>query len=147
MTRHPDDDSQLAIFQKLCGLVGQWRDTDSSTEVDYRLSANGSVLVETWRWPERNIEALTLYHMDDAQLMATHYCPAGNQPRLLLDASADRSVITFKFHSATNLPDPDVDHNIEFWFKIDSPESFTRSETYTENGVRDVQQGIFRRRA
>ena len=133
------------IFEQLCNLVGEWRDTESSTEVDFRLSANGSVLVETWRWPERDIEALTLYHMDGEQLMATHYCPAGNQPRLLLDTS-DGTVITFKFHSATNLQDPNDDHNVEFWFKITSTDSFTRCETYTEGGVNDVKRSRFRRR-
>ncbi len=145
MTRDSQKSVHEEVFKKLCVLVGQWQDNNASTLVNYRLSANDTVLVETWTWPEKNIEALTLYHMDVDQLMATHYCPVGNQPRLLFDSLDEPSVFTFKFVSATNLLDPGVDHNVEFWIKINESDFFTRSETYVESGVFDVQQSTYRR--
>ena len=115
--------------------------------VDYRMSANASILVETWRWPEREIEALTIYHLDAGSLLATHFCPIGNQPRLALrsgkDAADDKLV--FDFVAATNLPDPTADHNTEFWFRLDGPATFTRSETYLDKGKLDTQVRTYRR--
>ena len=67
-------------FERLQSLVGAWRGTWSDGRpvgLTYRLSAGGTVLVETWALsPTR--ESLTLYHMDNGALLATHYCPQGN---------------------------------------------------------------------
>tara|TARA_R110002094_G_scaffold149544_1_gene138142 strand:+ start:222 stop:662 length:441 start_codon:yes stop_codon:yes gene_type:complete len=134
------------VFRSLCTMLGRWQDTDETQTVvvDYRMSANGSVLVETWDWPDREIEALTLYHLDAGALMATHYCPIGNQPRLAL-RSGDADKFVFDFVSATNLPDPTTDHNTEFWFRLDGPTSFTRSETYLDAGKLHTQERTYRR--
>ena len=134
----------LSIFKNLCSLLGDWKQHDSieNVLVNYRMSAHGSVLVETWTWPDKNIEALTLYHMDGGILMATHYCPIGNQPKLLYVPS-DEQKITFKIDSITNLPDKSVGHNIEFWVTLDDESTFTREEIYLENGVLDIMRGKY----
>ena len=79
-------------------------------------------------------DALTLYHRDGQKLIATHYCPWGNQPRLELIADNDEQNFSFVFVSATNLPDINLTHQHQFDIKIESHDKFTRSETYLENG-------------
>src|SRR5262245_40955500 len=71
-------------FQSLKALVGDWQGRTAEGRtflVSYRLIANDTVLVESWTMsPTRT--SMTVYHMDGDALIATHYCPQGNQPRL-----------------------------------------------------------------
>jgi len=126
-------------FDRLKTLVGAWRGQRPDGReigVSYRLSAAGTVLVETWALgPGR--ESLTLYHMDGADLLATHYCPIGNQPRLRLTrASAER--FDFAFRDATDLA-PGEAHQHDFWIEIHGPGAIARGETYVEGGESDSE--------
>ncbi len=125
------------VFEVLKSLVGSWEgatDEGRLIKVTYTLHAKDSVLVEAWTLgPER--DALTLYHMDEGTLMATHYCPLHNQPRLLLSEVLPPSTFTFTFCSATNLPSLDAAHQHSFELRLESSNSFWRSETYIEAAV------------
>lgn len=134
-------------FERLCGLVGRWKEVNENVFVDYRGSANGSIVVETWTWPDKGIEALTIYHLHEGDLIATHYCPLGNQPRLALTPNGNSDRITFVFFSATNLPDKNSDHCKSFWIEFNNDGSITRKETYEENGVPETLKGTYRRQA
>ncbi len=124
-----------AAFKQLSTLAGTWKGTrpdGREYRVDYRLSAGGSVLVETWTLgPGR--ESLTLYHLDGSRLLATHYCPQGNQPRLQLTAVKDDGTLSFEFLDGTNLDVKDKSHQQSFWLHLDGERAFTRAETYVEN--------------
>src|SRR5439155_11501599 len=128
--------SAATTFEKLSTLVGQWEGKTTSgrsQHVSYRLTAAGSALVETWTLgPDR--ESLTLYHLDGDRLLADHYCPQGNQPRLQLTSSAEPGAFAFEFREGANLDVKGKAHQQAFWIKIDNSGSFTRSETYVENG-------------
>ncbi|MGH8500134.1 MAG: hypothetical protein ACRERV_15215, partial [Methylococcales bacterium] len=54
----------VQAFKQLSGLVGDWSGKSASGrehKVNYRLSAGGSVLVETWSLSSGR-ESMTLYH-------------------------------------------------------------------------------------
>lgn len=90
-------------FARLEALVGTWRPADnpaSPLRIRFWLTAGGTALVESWERAGQP-HSLTLYHRDGGTLIATHYCPQGNQPRLVL-ASAGRE-IRFAFRDATDL--------------------------------------------
>lgn len=140
-----DENNSRRTFNQLCSLVGKWVDSNSTTTVEFRKSANDSILIETWFWPEKKIEALTIYHLDDNELVATHYCPIGNQPHLKHVVGDKKDRLAFQFVSSMNLPDPSVDHCESFWFEINSEDQFTRSETYSENYISDTQQSTYKR--
>ncbi len=56
----------------------------------------------------------SVYHMDNGALRLTHYCNAGNQPRMkaaAYDPSTGR--IKFDFIDITNLPEPTAYHTRE----------------------------------
>src|SRR5687767_11529664 len=72
-----------AAFTRLKTLVGEWR-ADSGmgkTHVEYELIAGGNTLLER-ETVEKMPPMLTVYHMDGERLLLTHYCVAGNQPRM-----------------------------------------------------------------
>ncbi len=124
------------VFTKLTTLVGDWEGktaSDKTVKVSYKLIANKTVLTENWDMGNSRT-AMTVYHLDDKKLIATHYCPWGNQPRLELISNNDEQKFSFVFVSATNLPDKNLTHQHQFDIKIESSDNFWRSETYFENG-------------
>jgi hypothetical protein len=52
--------------------------------INYRLTRAGSALVET-QFPGEAHEMVSVYHVDREDVRMTHFCAAGNQPRLKLD--------------------------------------------------------------
>jgi hypothetical protein len=100
--------------------------------------------VETWTLsPTR--ESLTLYHRDGADLLATHYCPIGNQPRLRLATDKPGPRFQFEFVGATNLPSPDAAHQHSFWVELRGADTLVRSETYVEKGEEGTEVVTFQR--
>jgi hypothetical protein len=130
----PADASPAATaFQKLSGLVGTWRNAerpDSPLRVRFSLTAGGTVLVESW---ERGTapHSLTLYHRDGKRLIATHYCPQGNQPRLALQPGGTQ--LRFAFIDATDLA-PRESHLRDLAFDLGDPERPVRRESYRTSG-------------
>ncbi|WP_152054160.1 hypothetical protein [Tautonia marina] len=108
-----DEPSKLdapAAFERLKSLVGTWeqREGENVFVITYRLTANDSAIVETYG-PGTSFEMMSVYHLDGDQLRATHYCAAGNQPRLLLDQEASSpEALVFAFDGGTNF-DPTTD--------------------------------------
>lgn len=122
-------------FKQLTALVGTWKGRFSDGRehsVNYRLSAGGTVLVETWTLSKVR-ESMTLYHLDGDSLMATHYCPQGNQPRLVLASNEDR--MNFTFRDGGNLNVPGKSHQHSFWLQLKDNDHFQRNENYVENGA------------
>ena len=107
-------------FARLKSLVGTWSNDVSSTEhkkheaaskVVYRLTGADSALVET-DFPDSKREMVSVYHLDGDELRMTHYCAAGNQPRLRLDrANSTPSRLVFVSDGGSNL-DPAKDVHI-----------------------------------
>lgn len=135
--RNSANKTDAEVFELLKSLVGLWEGTTDegrNFKVTYKLHVNDSVLVEAWTLGAKR-DALTLYHMDEVNLMATHYCPLRNQPRLLLSGVMPPSAFTFTFCSATNLPSLDAAHQHSFELRLVNSDSFWRSETYIEAGI------------
>jgi hypothetical protein len=107
-------------FAKLKALAGTWNNKtsnaehhfpDSESKVTYRLTGAGSALVET-DYPGSGHEMVSVYHLDKDDLRMTHYCAAGNQPRMKLDLAASTPTrLVFVFDGGSNL-DPDKDMHI-----------------------------------
>ena len=132
------DDPASAAYKKLRALVGAWQPADrpdSPLRIRFYETAKGSVLVEAW---ERvgTPHSLTLYHRDGPRLIATHYCPQGNQPRLAL--TADTTRIRFAYQDATDLGAGES-HLHDLTFDLTDPQRPVRGETYRQ-GVRRSRQ-------
>ena len=124
------------VFEDLKKLAGEGKGTTAeggAEKVSYRLMAADTVLLEEWVLSSGR-QALTVYHRDGDDLIATHYCPRGNQPRLKLASASTEKGFFFEFVSATNLPEADAPHQHRFEIRIHGPDSFTRGETYLSKG-------------
>lgn len=102
-----------ADFARLRALEGTWKGTAHATngesfpvEVDYRLTGGGTALVETL-FKGTPHEMVTVYHCDGSDIVLTHYCSAGNQPRMRL-ATPGAQELVFEFDGGTNF-DPRKD--------------------------------------
>lgn len=101
------------IFEKVKKLVGTWveadkdgKPTDKVVSV-VKLTANGSTVQETL-FPGEKMEMLSIYHQDKNDVVMTHYCSLGNQPRLKADPKSSKNQIKWLFTGGSNL-DPAKD--------------------------------------
>ncbi len=115
-------------FATLKSLAGSWQGKGSNgqpVEVAYRVTSNGSALMSEIKSED---DMITMFHVDGDRLLLTHYCGAGNQPRMKATASPDGKTVAFEFLDATNLASPqaghmhravftilDADHHAEEW--------------------------------
>ena len=134
---HPSPSAPAAVpaeeaFAEISKLVGRWRPADGadgSLTIRFYLTAGGTVLVESWERANGAPHSLTLYHRDGPALLATHYCPQGNQPRLAL-AGRDAQGLHFTFRDATDL-DPAESHQHDLWLDLTDPNHPIRTEVYS----------------
>ena len=98
--------------------------------------ARGSVVVERTNFEAHPGETmLTLFHRDGPRLLLTHYCVAGNQPRLVAsEFSGDARAITFTFLDATNLAARDQGHMDSAVLRFEGPDSFSSSWSWYQAG-------------
>jgi hypothetical protein len=117
-------------FDQLTTLAGSWEGKNSMGEplqVSYRLTGGGSALMSEIAGHGDNM--ITMFNLDGpSRLLMTHYCSAGNQPRMVGTMSPDGKTLTFNFLDATNLISEqkghmqslvvtmiDPDHHTEDW--------------------------------
>ncbi len=140
----------LDIFEGLKALVGKWHGTNEEgrpVSIVYEMTANDTALVEDWFF-DNGMRALTIYHMDHDTLMAMHYCPIGNQPRLDLIRQDADGLLAFECVSATHLKSKTDPHEHAFDLRINPDGSLYRSETYYEDDGRlESNAAVFRREA
>ena len=127
----PVGDPATPAFDRLKALVGTWqpaRKPEHPLRIRFYLTAADSVLVEEWSGNGRP-DSLTLYHRDGEDLLATHYCPQGNQPRMKLIPDSTGS-IRFTLRDVTDLDPATEEHQHDLWFTLDDADHMTRSEIY-----------------
>ena len=125
-----------AAWSKLKSLVGEWQaDTSMGTShVTYELIAGGTSLIERDH-AENHPDMLTVYHMDGKRLMLTHYCMAGNQPRMQAQAfNPSTGEIQFRFLDATNLTAPGGGHMHNATLRIVDGQHLNAAWEFYENG-------------
>jgi len=105
-----------AAFERFRSLAGEWVAAEDGEMVKkgdlvarYALTAGGSAVVETV-FPGSPHEMVTVYHADGPDLVLTHYCVEGNQPRMRAkDTGGSR--FDFAYDGGTNI-DPKRDRHM-----------------------------------
>jgi hypothetical protein len=107
-----------AAFARLKALAGTWDATEKGNptfaeEVVYTMTGRGSVLIEDMKAPNALMgHMLTSYHLDKGTLVLTHFCGAGNQPRMRVKSVQDNgNRISFEIYDITNLSAPEAYHS------------------------------------
>jgi hypothetical protein len=129
-----------AAYNHLATLKGVWQVKDSAgaLKVQFEQTAGNSVLLETW-WKKGKKHSLTIYHLDGDRLMATHYCPQGNQPRLQMKQDSSLNNIAFEFFDATNLKKREDLHQHFLAFDLSKADKMVeRTEIYRKGQIENT---------
>jgi hypothetical protein len=131
-------------FDQLRTLVGSWSGKNSAgtpLQVSIRSTSADSALVnEVHGGGTGSEDMFSVFHLDGDRLVMTHYCTAGNQPRMAASVSPDGKTITFEFFDATNLANPDAGHMERVVIEILDVNHHTETWTFIDHGkeMKDV---------
>jgi hypothetical protein len=97
-----------STFDQIKKLEGSWESTDKDhpCSVTYKPGSGGSVMVETMAMGNHG-EMLTVYHPDGDDLVLTHYCMVGNQPRMRAAKEQKAGALKFDFDGGANMKPAD----------------------------------------
>jgi hypothetical protein len=138
-------------FDRLKQLAGEWQATavedgkEMTATLSFRLAAVGSVLMADLA-PGTAHEMITMFHRDNEELLATHYCLTGNQPRMRAVAGGDANVISFEFKDATNLPNQSAPHMGGVRFTMIDANHHTEEWSVVANGRTVIRKFDCRRK-
>src|SRR3954464_6620637 len=95
-------------FETMKKLAGTWLAADPDGKPTHqvvsiiKVTAGGSAIHETL-FPGQPHEMVSIYTVDGPDLVMTHYCVLGNQPRLKADPRSPANRIRFEFAGGSNL--------------------------------------------
>lgn len=138
-----------AAFVRLKTLVGVWEGNTSmgKVQVSYDLVAGGTALVER-ESGEKMPAMLTVYYVDKGRLLLTHYCVAGNQPRMQAQAfNPETGELDFQFLDATNLASPNAGHMHNAKIRVVDNNNMTSEWQFHENGRQKFAESAQYKRA
>jgi hypothetical protein len=131
-----DTASGDAAWEQMKSFVGAWAGTsdEGKTTERFELNSADSALVEHSHGGGEKMDMLTVYYRDGARVMLTHYCGAGNQPRMVAgNYNPATKTLEFKFLDATNLENtPGYMKSVTFHFE--GNDHYTAHWVWTSNG-------------
>jgi hypothetical protein len=131
-------------FDVMKSLTGNWEGKTTMGDpvsVSYRLTSGGSALMSEIQTEMKgqSEDMITMIHLDGGRLLLTHYCAAGNQPRMQASTSEDGKTITFDFLDATNLSSPEAGHMHRVVFTFLDANHHTETWQFTDHGKEIVE--------
>ena len=125
-------DAQKA-FTTIKSLPGTWEGDTSMgpVKVTFKTTAGGSAVISEILGKE---DMITMFNLDGSRLVMTHYCAAGNEPRMQASVSPDGKVITFSFVDAMNLATPEAAHMHKMVLTLVDDTHHTEEWTFTDHG-------------
>ena len=136
--------SPSPALEKLKTLAGTWRakgmgKSGKVTNTEFAILSKGNCLQEDMN--EDTLEwMLTLYCADSEGILMTHYCAAGNQPRMKA-ANWTGDTLAFEYLDAGNLASPDEGHMHKLVILIKDKRHFSATWTYRDHG-KDVSDSF-----
>jgi hypothetical protein len=89
-------DAQKA-FEIMKTLAGSWEGSimGMSTQITIRVTSSGNAILHEATGPGRPDNPITMFYVDEDRLLLTHYCDAGNRPRMVGKISPDGKTVEF----------------------------------------------------
>ena len=108
--------SSETAFETFKGFEGKWAIQSGQKvlpfEMTYESGSKGSIVTEQFG------KELSVFYRDGQGLLMTHFCNAGNQPRLRLRENTQPGVFEFQMFDITNLRSADADHVERIIYRI-----------------------------
>jgi hypothetical protein len=126
-------------FDQMKTLAGTWQGKVTTTptegmmkmqgmvlQVSLRTTSSGNALMHEVKAGGMKDDPVTMLYLDGDRLLLTHYCDAGNRPRMVAKSSADGKTVEFDFLDLAGPTDHghmdhavftfvDADHHTEDW--------------------------------
>jgi hypothetical protein len=139
-------------FDTMKSLAGNWEGKDSqgaAVAVSNRLTADGSAVVSEIQtnMHGKAEDMISMINMDGDRLLLTHYCSAGNQPRMQATLSPDGKSITFTFVDATNLASREAGHMQSVTFNFIDENHHTEEWRFAVQGKEMIQRFDLQRKS
>ena len=141
---------QNSAYDKMKTLLGSWKGSVEEggrkipVKARAKMISDNSVLAH-WLDEGSPSEMVTMFHMNGAKLMATHYCAAHNQPRLILQPGSDPNRLVFKFKDGTNIQ-PGAAHMQQIAFIFNGSNHHIEEWTSIQNGKEETTRFDFKRK-
>ncbi|HME35005.1 MAG TPA: hypothetical protein VKF84_07185 [Candidatus Sulfotelmatobacter sp.] len=114
-------------FAQLKTLAGSWEgvvktfpptpEADGKhAQTTLRVTSMGNALMHEMRIEGREDDPITMFYMNDDRLTLTHYCDAGNRPRMAAKASPDGKTVEFEFLDVAGSTQYGHMHHVVFTF-------------------------------
>jgi len=129
-------DAQKA-FTAIKSMPGAWEGKTPDghdVQVSFKVVSGGSAVMSEilGKGPE---DMISMFNLDGPnRLLLTHYCGAGNQPRMAASVSSDGKTITFNYLDATNLATPDAGHMQKMVLTLLDDNHHVEEWTYADHG-------------
>lgn len=99
-------------FERLKSLAGSWEGLVTTvpqqaamegklSQVSLRVTSTGNALMHELTMSGMPDDPITMFYVDVDRLLLTHYCDAGNRPRMVGKMSADGKTLEFDFLDIT----------------------------------------------
>ena len=125
-----------AAFDRLKSLSGQWESQgpNGKARLSYEVVSGGNAVLEREN-AEGMPEMITVYYLDGDRLLLTHYCMAGNEPRMQARSfDAQTGELKFDFLDAANMANANAGHMHDVKLRFIDNEHVGATWEFYENG-------------
>jgi hypothetical protein len=123
------------VLDRFKSMTGTWigkSSTGDASQVTYQLMGGGTgVMAESHMASE---DMTSMFYVDGNRLLMTHFCPSGNQPRMVATISPDLKTVSFDFLDATNLPGPQAGHMHRAVYLFTDADHYSEEWTWRKEG-------------
>jgi hypothetical protein len=149
-TDAPKSDAQRS-FEKLKTVAGSWEGRvttvppnpdmeGKSVQLSLRVTSMGNAMVHEMTGAGRPDDPITMLYLDNDRLLLTHYCDAGNRPRMVGKMSPDGKTVEFEFLDvAGSIQYGHMHHAV---FTMIDANHHTEDWTYMEPGDKPIRAHI-----
>ena len=135
-------------FDKLKTLAGSWEGrvitlpvqpdiNDKPMQAVLRVTSMGNAMMHEMKGAGRPDDPITMLYLDEDRLLLTHYCDAGNRPRMTGKMSPDGKTVEFDFLDVAGSTQYGHMHHAVFTF-LDA-DHHTEDWTYMQPGDKPVR--------
>jgi hypothetical protein len=123
-------------FDQLKSLAGSWEGTmdGKPMQISLRVTSMGNALLHEMTIAGKPDEPITMFYVDGDRLLLTHYCDAGNRPRMAATMTPDGKTVDFHFLDVANFNSKQVGYMQHAVFTTVDANHHTEDWTFLAQG-------------